>query len=282
MSTAAQPAIAPSTTSVRTSAERPAATHPSARTTASTTSRTARYALATTRQTLTNIQFVFFTVGLPVIMFLLVNGIYGNQGPAGEVTRLNMMNMAAYGALTAAVNAGALIQLERANGWLRQLMVAGMTPTTFVTGKLCAAMAVVLPTILAVVAAGLLSGADVDAPRLIGAIALMWLLNVPMVMLGLTVGLAVKPSAVSAVATITTILLAVVGGLWFPTLLFPDWLAEISVRSPAHWLGALPLAVLQGDPIPMQGVLTVVVWTVIIAVACVALLRRGARTTSRR
>ena len=110
--------------------------------------RTARYALATTRTTLRNGMFVFFTVALPVLMFLMFNQIFGQEmsGEAGQtVGTFIMVRMAAYGGLGAAINAGAIIQIERTNGWLRQLMVAGLQPRSFVTGKLVAAMVVVLP-----------------------------------------------------------------------------------------------------------------------------------------
>lgn len=253
---------------------------------ASGAARTLRYALATTRATLQNVPFVFFTLALPVIMLLMVNGIFGAQAPEeakAQIATQITMNMAAYGGLTAAINAGAMIQLERANGWLRQLMVAGMTPGTFVIGKVTAAMAVALPVLLAVVTVGIVAaGVREAALPLLGAIALLWILLVPMVLLGLVLGLLVKPSAVSAVATIGTILLAVSGGLWFPTMFFPQWLAELSLLTPTHWLGVMPQAVLAGDPLPMRGVLTTLIWVLALAVIAALLLRRGARTASRR
>lgn len=252
---------------------------------ASATTRTARYAWATTCSTFLNISFLFFTVALPVIMLVMVTGIFGSSVPdeaRPAMVSVTMMNMAAYGGLTAAINAGTMIQLERANGWLRQLMVAGMTPGTFVIGKLVAAMAVALPVILAVIAVGLIMGAREDALRLLAAILLLWVMLPPMVLLGLVLGLSVRPSAVAAVSTIAMMLLAVAGGLWFPTEFFPDWLKQVSYLTPTHWLGALPYSVLSGGDLPMRGIVTVLAWTLALGIACALLLRRGARTTSRR
>lgn len=251
--------------------------------TASSAARTARYTLATTTATIRNLSFIFFTIGLPVLMFLLVNTMINGEGGSAEATKMTMLNMAAYGGITAALNAGALIQLERANGWLRQLMVAGMSPSSFVIGKTVAAMVVGLLVILTVVGVGVLGvGVREAVPALVGAIALQWIMLAPMVLLGLVVGLAVKPSAVNALVSILTILLAVLGGLWFPTLLFPDWLATLSELTPTHWIGALPLSVLSGEALDLQGVWTVLGWTAVLAIACALLLHHGARTASRR
>lgn len=274
------------TTARTTAPVRSTATGRAQRPAASAATRTARYAVATTRATLANVPFVFFTVILPVIMLLMVNGIFGGQAPEeakGQIAAQTTMNMAAYGGMTAAINAGAMIQLERANGWLRQLMVAGMTPGSFVIGKLTAAMVVAVPVLLAVVGMGVLvAGMREDALRLAAAVALLWILLVPMVLLGLVLGLLVKPSAVTAVATIGTILLAVAGGLWFPTELFPDWLAQVSRLTPTYWLTMLPQNILAGDELPLRGPLTILAWAAVLGIAAALLLRRGARTASRR
>lgn len=81
----------------------------------SQTTRALRYARGATAVTLRDGAFVFFTVAL-VVMFLMFNAIYGTS--SGGIAGVTIMtNMAAYGSLGGALNAGATIQIERANGW---------------------------------------------------------------------------------------------------------------------------------------------------------------------
>ncbi len=251
---------------------------------ASQASRTVRFAVASTTVTLRKGMFLFFTVALPVLMFLMFNQIYGTQIEGGEtVGTFIMVRMAAYGGLGAAVNAGAIIQLERTGGWLRQLMVAGLTPRSFVIGKMVAAMAVVLPALLGVFCSGLLfAGIHLSLAETVRSLLALWIGMLPLVLLGLVVGLALRPSAVGAATTIGMMLLAVAGGLWFPYEMFPTWLQTISRLTPTYWLGELGTWGIIGEDFPARGAITLAAWTLALAVLAALLLGRAARSSSRR
>jgi ABC-2 type transport system permease protein len=248
------------------------------------TTRTLRYTLSTTATTLRQVEFVFFTVALPVAMFLLFNGLFGAQS-FGQVNvgMMIMVRMAAYGGLGAAMNAGALIQVERANGWLRQLMVAGLMPRSFVVGKLVASLVVVLPALIGVFLAGaLFTDVDVHVLQALGAIGMLWICMIPMVLLGLAIGLALPQSAVGPVTTIGMMLLAMAGGLMVPYELFPTWLQHVADFLPSYWIGEMGAWVIYGGDLPLRGLLTLVVWTAALAGICALLVRVAARNSTRR
>lgn len=247
-------------------------------------SRAARFALASTTTTLRKGMFVFFTIAMPVAMFLMFNGLFGQEEASGTtVGTLIMVRMAAYGGLGAAINAGALIQLERANGWLRQLMVAGLTPRSFVLGKMAAAMVVTLPALLCVYLAGVLfAGVEMGLLDAVVSLLVLWLSMLPLVLLGLALGLALKPSAVQAAATIGMMGLAVIGGLWFPVEMFPTWLHTVAEFTPTYWIGRLGEWGVAGGAVPVRGILSLVAWALVLSVASGLMLRRAARTSSRR
>lgn len=253
---------------------------------ASQTRRTVRFALSSTSTTLRKGMFLFFTVALPILMFLMFNEIFGKEaiGQGGDtVGTFIMVRMAAYGGLGAAVNAGAIIQLERTNGWLRQLMVAGLTPRSFVIGKMVAAMVIVLPALIGVYLAGaLVAGIHLDALEAVRSLLALWIGMLPLVLLGLVVGLALKPSAVGAATTIGMMLLAVAGGLWFPYEMFPSWLQTISRFTPTYWVGELGTWGIIGEDFPVRGAVTLAAWTLGLAVIAALLLGRAARSASRR
>lgn len=255
---------------------------PSTRPAVSQLVRTTRYSLASIGATLRQGMFLFFTVALPIAMFLMFNALFGKEAD-GEAGRQIMVSMAAYGGLGAAFNAGSNIQLERANGWLRQLMVAGLTPRAFVVGKIIAAMVVVLPAIVGVMIFGVLfSTATITVGEFVLTILALTAAMLPLILLGLVIGLALPPNAVNAATTIGMMALAVLGGLWFPAELFPDWMVTVAHLTPTYWVGELGRKIAAGQAAPVTAVLVLAAWTIASVLLAMLLLRRGARTTSRR
>ncbi|MGY5764231.1 ABC transporter permease [Brachybacterium sp. DNPG3] len=246
--------------------------------------RTVRFSADSTLLTLRNGLFLFFTIALPVIMFLMFNSLFGGfeQGTT-TVGTVMMVRMAAYGGLGAAINAGAMVQLERANGWLRQLMVAGLSPRSFVIGKMVAAMAVALPALIGVYIAGLTIGdVHLSVGEIVSSLLVLWASMLPLAVLGLALGLALKPSAVGAAATIGMMLLAVAGGLWFPYEMFPEWMQTLSRYTPTFWMGDLGTWAITGEGLPVRGVITLAAWTAVLGVASALLMGRATRASSRR
>lgn len=254
---------------------------PAARPVTSPARRAARYALANTGVTLRNGAFMFFTVALPTAMFLMFNTIYGAEaeGAAGVAI---MTNMAAYGSLGGALNAGSLLQTERMSGWLRQLTVAGLDPRGFVVGKIVAGMAVILPALLVVVGVGLtIGGVDLSLGRAALVIAVLWAAMLPMIILGLVVALVLPVNAVQGASTIVLMVLALVGGLWFPYDFFPAWLQGVADWTPTRAISLLGTWAAFGGDLPLRGLLVLGLWSLGLAVLASLLFRRAARTSQR-
>ena len=135
-----------------------------------------------------------------------------------------MVNMAAYGALGAAMSGGAQLAVERRSGWFRQLSITALPPRVFLWSRASVIMLIVLPALGLVFLAGLLVG-GVRAPALdwLASLGLLWLGLIPMTVLGIVIGLLVKADAVSGLTTLILLLLAMLGGLWFPTEIMPGF-----------------------------------------------------------
>lgn len=243
--------------------------------------RTARYALANTLVTLRDGGFLFFTIALPVAMFLMFNLIFGKEehGNAGVGI---MTNMAAYGSFGGALNAGAIIQIERTNGWLRQLKVAGLSPRGFVIGKIVGGMAVILPALLAVFAVAMtIGGVDISLARAVRGVLVLWVSLLPMIIMGLVLGLLLPARAVQGASTITLMVLSLAGGLWFPFEMFPSWLQTVARFTPTWGVGQLGGWATLGGAFPMRPALVVVAWAIGLAVIAAVSFRRAARSSHR-
>src|SRR5690625_6325303 len=99
-----------------------------------------------------------------------------------------MVNMAAYGGLGAAVTAGTQVQEDQRNGFLRQLIVAGMSPRTFLVGSVIAASAVIVPALAAVVAVGVVNGVDVGPLPLLDTLVVLWIGLLPSILIDMIQG----------------------------------------------------------------------------------------------
>ncbi|WP_415950648.1 ABC transporter permease [Streptomyces sp. KLOTTS4A1] len=229
------------------------------------------------RRTLRDTGFVVFGIGLPVLMYLLFTNI-GVSEDEGEWKASAMVGMAAYGALGAALGTGTAVADDRAHGWLRQLRVTPLTPREAVTGRALTGSVTVLPSIIAVMAAGaLVNGVRLDAWQWPALVLLLWLGALPFTLLGLGNGYRLSTQVTGVVNMICTMGLAIVGGLWFPSELFPGWLRTLSDYTPAHSFADLGWSTTQGSA---PGALTLGVllgWLLLFGAYAASSYRRTAR-----
>ncbi|MDN5822099.1 MAG: ABC transporter permease [Brachybacterium sp.] len=249
-------------------------TAPAARAAAapSDASRTLRYALHTTRMTITNVMFMVFTIAMPVGMYLLFGMMFGDQG-GGEARGMIMVNMAAYGGLGAAVTAGTKIQEDQRTGFLRQLIVAGLSPRSFLAGSILAASAVIIPALAAVGLVGLVSGVEAAPTAFLATLAVLWLGLLPTILVGLVLGMVLKGGAAMAGGVVTMMAMAIFGGLWMPLEMFPAWMQSAGHAIPTYWISQLGQWSMYGGELPVTGLLVIGAWTLVLGVLCMLSLR---------
>lgn len=254
----------------RTSAD-PSATPSSA---PSSASRIVRYALHTTRMTVTNVMFMVFTLAMPVGMYLLFSMMFGDQSE-GQVRGMIMVNMAAYGGLGAAVTAGTQIQEDQRNGFLRQLIVAGLSPRSFLVGSVMAASAVIIPALLAVGLVGLATGVEAAPGAFLATLAVLWIGLLPTILVGIVLGMVLKGGAAMAGGVVTMMVMAIFGGLWMPLEMFPDWMQAVGHAIPTYWISSLGGWALYGGELPVTGLLVIGAWTLALALLCSVSMSRA-------
>ncbi|WP_270407363.1 ABC transporter permease [Brachybacterium paraconglomeratum] len=254
----------------------PAMTAPEPRTAAapSAATRTLRYAAHTTAMTLTNVAFMVFTIALPVGMYLLFSMMFGAEAE-GQARGQIMINMAAYGGLGAAVTAGTQIQEDQRNGFLRQLVVAGLSPRSFLIGSVIAASAVIVPALAAVGLVGLATGVEASPGRFLLTLVVLWLGLLPTILIGLVLGMVLRGAAAMAGGVVTMMAMAIFGGLWMPLELFPQWMQELGRLMPTYWISSLGQWSLQGAELPVTGLVVIGAWTLVLGVLCMVSMSRA-------
>ncbi|MFJ9674379.1 ABC transporter permease [Streptomyces sp. NPDC101221] len=232
------------------------------------------YLVLETRRTLRDPGFVIGGIAMPVLMYLLFTNL-GDD--AGEWRTGAMVGMAAYGAVGSALNTGGGVAEDRAIGWLRQLRVTPMPPHQVVVGRALTSSVTVLPAIAAVLGAGgLINGVRLDAWQWAALALLLWLGSVPFTLLGLGNGYRLTGQTTGVANMVANLGLAVVGGLWFPLALFPEWLRTVSGFTPSNRFAQLGTSVATGQAPPVGGILVLAGWLLAFGVYAVLSYRRGA------
>jgi ABC-2 type transport system permease protein len=231
------------------------------------------------RRTLRDGGYVIMGVIMPVTMYLLFTNVGVSGDFKGDYAQYDMIGMAAYGALGAALAVGPGVAEDRGRGWLRQLRVTPLSPLQAVIGRTLTAGVTVLPAIVAVlVAGGLVDGVRLALWQWLAVGALLWLGTIPFTLLGIGNGYGLNAQTTGVVSMACMMGLSVIGGLWIPAAAFPHWLREISRWTPTARFGDLGWSVLEHHG-PGAGTVAVLAgWLLIFAGYAVLSYRRGART----
>ena len=239
---------------------------------------TGRYALMSTRLAYRNVRFLVLTVALPLLLFLLYANLYQGQdaGDGLTVVAYLMVSMAAFGCIGAAINTGARVAIERQVGWNRQLRLTALPGSSYLVAKAIVSMLVTLPALLLVFLAGATIGdVHLSAGQWVGTGLAVWLGLIPFAVLGLVIGFAGTVDTVQPISMITYLGLSILGGLWFPVEAFPAFLQQVAKLTPSYWLADLGRSVLAGQGVPVDAVLVLTAWTLVLGAVGVWAYRRS-------
>jgi ABC-2 type transport system permease protein len=228
------------------------------------------------RRTLREPTFVIFGIGMPVLMYLLFTNIGGGVDNAWKTA--SMVGMAAYGALGSALSTGTGVAEDKSIGWLRQLRITPIPPRSVVVGRALTGSVIVLPAIVAVLAAGGLNGVRLALWQWAAVAALLWLGAIPFTLLGIGNGYRLTAQTTGVVNVACSLGLSIVGGLWFPVTAFPAWLRSVSAYTPTNRFARLGQSVADGSAPTITTVAVLALWMLAFGSYAVVAYRRSART----
>ncbi|MFC9256330.1 ABC transporter permease [Amycolatopsis thailandensis] len=220
-------------------------------------------------------QFALFTIGMPLAMFLLFGGIFGAQeiAPGISTATVTMVNMAAYGAMTAALFTGTRVATERTDGWQRTLRLTPMRAPGYLMVKVSAGLFVALPVLLVIFAAGMIRGIRLETGQWLTIFGSLWLGALPFAVLGLMIGLFGKGDTVQAVTGALMLPLGMFGGLWIPLQILPGWMNTAGHIMPTYWLGEIGRAPVLGGSGVLIAAGVLAAWLVVPALVVMARFR---------
>ncbi|UYM05768.1 ABC transporter permease [Solicola gregarius] len=229
------------------------------------------------RRMLRNRRTVIFTLVMPAAFFLLfgTDSSYRTESAgSGNVTAYIMVSMAVYGAMIATTSAGAMVSVERAVGWSRQLRLTPLNPGAYIAVKVVVAMTMGLAAVVVVSVVGMATGADLPVGDLIACAVLAWLCSLVFAAFGLFMGYLLPSENVMQILGPVLALMSFAGGLFVPVDQMGDTFATIAKLTPVYGVGEIARWPLDPSGSLAVAVLNVAAWTAVFAAGAAWRFRR--------
>jgi ABC-2 type transport system permease protein len=230
------------------------------------------------RRMLRNRRTVIFTFVMPAALFLLFGTNSSSRheavGNGGNVTGYILISMAVYGAMLATASGGAMVSVERAAGWSRQLRLTPLKPSAYVAVKLVLAMIIGAVSVVVTTIVGALAGAKLPMHAWLACIPLAWVCALVFAAFGLFMGYLLPSENVMQILGPVLAVLSFAGGLFAPVDTFGHVFATIAKFTPVYGVGELARYPLTHDGRLWVAILNVVVWTAVFSAGAMWRFRR--------
>ena len=174
------------------------------------------------------------------------------------------ISIALYGAVSATAACGAMVSIERASGWSRQLRVTPLSATSYIAIKMLTALVLAAGSVAAVFLPGAVTDKASMAAGLRAITGLcVWIGSLPFAAFGLFTGYLLPSENVMQIIGLALTLLCFAGGLLIPLSQFSPGLQTFAKLTPVYGLSELVHYPLAGGTLQWSCILNLVVWLAI-------------------
>jgi ABC-2 type transport system permease protein len=230
------------------------------------------------RRMLRNRRTLIFTFVFPAVFFLAFgtnsSSRHQSVGHGGNVTGYILISMAVYGAMVSTTSGGAMVSVERAAGWSRQLRLTPLKPVAYVATKLVLAMIIGAASVVVTGIVGALAGAKLPTHAWIECLVLAWACALVFAAFGLFMGYLLPSENVMQFLGPALAILSFAGGLFAPVDTFGHVFATIAKFTPVYGVGELARYPLTHDGSLWIAILNVAAWTAIFSLGAMWRFRR--------
>jgi ABC-2 type transport system permease protein len=214
-----------------------------------------------------NRRTVIIAIVIPVVFFLVfgIGQTYDNQRVgSGNVAAFVMISLALYGAVLATTFGGALVSIERAQGWSRQLRLTPLSPAAYIVIKVLTALVLGAVSVAGVYIAGAITGkASMSVGLWVGTGLSVWVGSLLFAAFGLFLGYLLPAENVMQLLGLILGLLSFAGGLFIPISQFSHGVQDVLKWTPLYGLNQLVHTPLLGNGVDWTWVVNVLAWLII-------------------
>jgi ABC-2 type transport system permease protein len=214
------------------------------------------------RRLVRNKRYFIFTVGFPVVLYLLLGKNVSGQAYGITFAAYYMVTMAIFGAFSGALSGNAQrISQEKKDGWIRQLRLTPLPANAYVVAKLLTSLATTIPSVVIVFLLGATYG-HVSLPiwQWIVCAVVVWLGSMIFAALAVAIGYRFAPDQAQPITMLIYFTFTILGGIWFP---LGGVLQKIGQGTPTYEAVKVSTDVIAGISVPMGLIIGLVVWLAI-------------------
>jgi ABC-2 type transport system permease protein len=232
-------------------------------------------------RTFRNTRFLAFSLGFPLLMFLVIAGANRSKSLDGIAFPLYYMTgMVAWGSIIAIISSGGRIAAERQVGWTRQLRITPLGTGAYFASKIACGYLLALFTIVILYLAGSALSVRLTAAQWLTMTVLLLVGLIPFAVLGVMAGHLLKPDSLGPAIGGITALFALFGGAWGPLSTSVAYV-DIVKWIPSYWLVQAGKVALGGSGWPpVQAWIVIAAWSVVFGWLAVLAYRRDTARVS--
>jgi ABC-2 type transport system permease protein len=232
------------------------------------------------RRLLRNRRSVVFSLLLPVVFYLLFRNPTRRGGATVDGARVDafvMVSLGVYGAILASTSAGAMVAVERALGWSRQLRLTPLRPLAYIAIKVATAMVLGAVSVAAVFVTGAITGVSMSAPTWIACGLLAWGGALVFAAFGVMMGYLLPSENVMQYLGPLLALASFFGGILVPLTVLGPTFQNIAQYTPAYGVGQIAHAPLIGGGLSAGAIANLLGWTAAFVAGAALMFRRDTR-----
>jgi ABC-2 type transport system permease protein len=211
-------------------------------------------------RTFRNWRFLFFSLGFPLVLFLIIAGSNRQARLDGVSFPLYYMTgMAAWGGMMAVISTGGNIANERQLGWTRQVRITPLPRRVYFQTKVLCGYLMAMLTMAVLYGAGAVVGVSLDPGAWAAMTGLILVGLVPFAVLGILLGHLLTPDSLGPAMGGITSLFALLGGAWAP-LATTGILLDVVKVLPSYWLVQAGKTAIGGHGWPVEAWAVLAVW----------------------
>jgi ABC-2 type transport system permease protein len=209
-----------------------------------------------------NRRYLIFTVGLPVILYLIFAKAANTTIYGVDFSAYYMVAMATFGAFAGTLNGNSIrISEERKVGWIRQLRLTPLPANAYVIAKILTSMATTIPSIVIVFLLGRFYGhVHLPAWQWLVIAVVIWLGSTIFAALAVAIGYRYPPDQAQPITIMCYFVFATLGGIWYP---FTGLLGNISKATPTFEAVKISVDVIGDQSVPAYLAIGLVAWLAI-------------------
>jgi ABC-2 type transport system permease protein len=214
------------------------------------------------RRMLRNRRTVIFTLVFPTAMFFVFGSGKGGDERvgSGNVSAYVMVSMALYGGALIAASGGAMVAVERALGWSRQLRLTPLHPVAYILVKTTVALSMAAVAVSIVNAVGVLKGQpEMPTGTWIACLFTTLACTMTFAALGVFVGYLLPGENTMQVLGPGMALLSFLGGLFIPLSSYSPVVRDIAYWTPMYGVSEVARSPLTHE-LPWFAVVNAVGW----------------------